>query len=103
MHVVEVFDDDEAHVYAFEQGLCVRNDSPRGELVQKLAAAGRRRGDQVAEGSQTSSQKRLAADLPHTHSVQWEASDSSRIRQNPLKITSCSAIYKWCFTAQVES
>ena len=103
MHVVEVFDDDEAHVDAFGQDLCVRNDSPRGDLVQKLAAAGRRRGEQVAEGSQTSSQKRLAADLPHTHSVQWEASDSSRIRQNHLKITSCSAIYNWCFTAQVES
>ena len=51
MHVVEVFDDDEAHVDAFGQDLCVRNDSPRGDLVQKLAAAGRRRGDQVAEGS----------------------------------------------------
>lgn len=51
MHVVEVFDDDEAHVYASGQGLCVRNDSPRGELVQKLAAAGRRSGDQAAEGS----------------------------------------------------
>jgi hypothetical protein len=43
MHVVEVFDDDEAHVDAFGQGLCVRNDSPRGEPVRSLRRPGGRR------------------------------------------------------------